>query len=56
MSLWKWLGLERDATEQEFDSLAEAETALTGLEPRPAVTCLFRLHPDSERPGGPAGD
>jgi len=34
MTLWKWLGFERDATDQEFDSLAELETALTGLDPR----------------------
>jgi uncharacterized tellurite resistance protein B-like protein len=32
MSLWGWLGLDRSASSQEFDSLAEAESGLTGLD------------------------
>ena len=32
MSLWRWLGLDRSASSQEFDSLAEAESGLTGFD------------------------
>jgi|SRR5688500_17029480 uncharacterized tellurite resistance protein B-like protein len=34
MSLWKWLGFEGRAGDQEFDSLTEAENILTGLDAR----------------------
>jgi uncharacterized tellurite resistance protein B-like protein len=51
MSLWKWLGFERDATDQEFDSLAELETALTGLDAktRRYVACFAYILTRSAR-------
>jgi uncharacterized tellurite resistance protein B-like protein len=51
MSIWKWLGFERDATDQEFDSLAELESALTGLDAktRRYVACFAYILTRSAR-------
>jgi uncharacterized tellurite resistance protein B-like protein len=51
MSLWKWLGFERDAPDEEFDSLAEAETALSGLDAqtRRYVACFAYILTRSAR-------
>jgi uncharacterized tellurite resistance protein B-like protein len=51
MSLWKWLGLERAAADQDFDSLSEAEGALTGLdaERRRYVACFAYILTRSAR-------
>jgi uncharacterized tellurite resistance protein B-like protein len=51
MTLWKWLGFEREATDQEFDSLAELEAALTGLDgkTRRYVACFAYILTRSAR-------
>jgi uncharacterized tellurite resistance protein B-like protein len=51
MSLWKWLGLERGAADQEFDSLAEAEATLVGLDQkrRRYVACFAYILTRSAR-------
>jgi uncharacterized tellurite resistance protein B-like protein len=51
MSLWKWLGFERDATDEEFDSLAELEATLMGLDAktRRYVACFAYILTRSAR-------
>jgi uncharacterized tellurite resistance protein B-like protein len=51
MSLWKWLGLERAADAQEFDSLTGAETVLKGLDAatRRYVACFAYILTRSAR-------
>lgn len=51
MTLWKWLGFERAARDQEFDSLADAETVLTGLDAatRRYVACFAYILTRSAR-------
>jgi uncharacterized tellurite resistance protein B-like protein len=51
MSLWKWLGFERDATDGEFDSLAELEATLMGLDAktRRYVACFAYILTRSAR-------
>jgi len=50
MSVWKWFGLGRDADDQ-FDSLAETEAALTELDPkrRRYVACFAYILTRSAR-------
>jgi uncharacterized tellurite resistance protein B-like protein len=51
MSLWKWFGFGGETEDKEFDSLAEAEAALTGLDAkrRRYVACFAYILTRSAR-------